>query len=254
MMKKYLLLALSLLALNSWAKPLVVATDGGYPPFSQIADNGELTGFDIEISKALCKEMNKECEVRQLDWEALIPALQNEQIDAIIASMNATEERKQSIDFTDKYYSNPGIFVRKKGSNIEISQEGLKGKTIGVLSATVFDYYASDKFKDWGVKIDRYSNQEDAILDAQKGVVDVLFADEFVLDNGFLQKENGANFEQFGDKIDDPKYFGSGISIGIRKEDQKLKEEFNQAIKGIREKNIYQEISNKYFSKDIYGE
>lgn len=252
-MKKILLTACVLMAAPAMAKPLIVATDGAYPPFSEVDSSGNMIGFDIDIAKALCAEMKRECEFKQIDWEGLIPALNNEQIDAIIASMNANDERRQVIEFTEPYYRNPGIFVRAKGSNIEMTEAGLKGKTIGVLSASVFDNYATDHYEKWA-KVDRYTSQDDANLDAKKGVVDVLFADKIVLQDGFLNREIGAGFEQFGEEIDEPAYFGEGISIGVRKSDEELRQAFNQALINIRANGEYKKVNDKYFNYDIYAQ
>ena len=251
-MKKLLMTFCMAATLPVMAKPLIVATDGAYPPFSEIDSNGNMIGFDIDIAKALCAEMQRECEFKQIDWEGLIPALNNEQIDAIIASMNANDERRQVIEFTEPYYHNPGIFLRLKGSDVEMTETGLKGKTIGVLSASVFDSYATDHFAKWA-KIDRYTTQDDANLDAKKGVVDVLFADKIVLQDGFLDREIGTGFEQFGEEINEPAYFGEGVSIGVRKADEALRQSFNQALKNIRANGEYKKVNDKYFSYDIYG-
>ncbi len=253
MMKKIMIIALLASALPAFAeRALVISTDGSYPPFSEMNAEGEMVGFDIDIAKALCAEMKRECVFKQIDWEGLIPALNNEQIDAIIASMNANEERRQVISFTDPYYRNPGIFVRAKGSNIELTEEGLKDKTIGVLSASVFDNYVTDNLEKWA-NVDRYTSQDDANLDAKKGVVDVLFADKIVLEEGFLARELGADFEQFGEEVNDAQYFGEGISIGVRKEDEALREAFNKALHAIRANGEYKKVNDKYFSYDIYG-
>ena len=120
-MKKTLALALAAgFAAQTFAADgvLVLAAEGTYPPFSEIRD-GKMTGFDIDIGLALCAEMKRECRFEQIDWEGLIPALKTDKIDAIVASMNDTPERRESVAFTDPYYSNPGIFVRAKGSSIE---------------------------------------------------------------------------------------------------------------------------------------
>lgn len=234
-------------------KPLIVATDGAYPPFSEVNASGEMIGFDIDIAKALCAEIKRECEFKQIDWDGLIPALQNEQIDAIIASMNANDERRKSIDFTQPYYSNPGLWIRKKGSNITLTDEGLKGKTIGVLTSSVWDNYATEKYGKIA-KIDRYNSQDDADLDAKKGVIDVLLADQIVMKEGFLNREVGKDFEAFGEPVTDKKYLGDGISIGIRKSDTALRDAFNKAIIAIRQNGEYKKVNDKYFNYDIYGQ
>ena len=255
-MKKILLLTLLGLAGTTLAADkLRFSTDGTYPPFSEVNAQGEVVGFDIDIGKALCAEMKRDCEFTQIDWDGLIPALKSKKTDLLIASMNATPERKESIAFSAPYYINPGVFVRAAGSNIELSEAGLKGKTIGVLRASVFDRYATDKFGSWA-EIQRYNAQEEANLDALAGRVDVLFADALVLKDGFLERLSGddkGKFEVFGPEVNDEKYFGEGISIGVRKEDEALLKAVNEALTAIKANGEYKKINDKYFKVDISG-
>ena len=230
---------------------LILATNGTYPPFSEIDSSGKMIGFDIDIGLALCAQMKRECRYEQMDWESLIPALKGKKVDALVTSMNDTPERRESISFTDPYYSNPGIFVRAKGSSIEPTPAGVKGKTVGVLRASIFDTYVTDNFPD--ANIQRYTSQEDANQDALAGRVDLLFADKIVMEDGFLQRDEGKEFEQAGADVDDKKYFGAGISIGVRKDDDKLREDLNTALKAIKENGEYKKVNDKYFKYDISG-
>ena len=252
-MKKTLALALAAgFAAQTFAADgvLVLAAEGTYPPFSEIRD-GKMTGFDIDIGLALCAEMKRECRFEQIDWEGLIPALKTDKIDAIVASMNDTPERRESVAFTDPYYTNPGIFVRAKGSSIEPTPAGVKGKTVGVQRATIFDNYVTDNFPD--ANIQRYTSIEEANLDAIAGRLDLIFADKFVMQDGFLQRDEGKDFEQAGADVDDKKYFGAGISIGVRKDDDKLREDLNAALKAIKENGEYKKVNDKYFKYDVSG-
>ena len=252
-MKKILAAAVLACALPSFAADVLrFSTNGAYPPFAETNDKGEMFGFDIDIGHALCAQMKRECVFVQTDWDGLIPALKTGKIDVILASMNANAERKQSIAFTEPYYMNPGIFVRAKGSDVEISETGLKGKVIGVLRSSIFDTYATDKFANVA-EIQRYTTQEEANLDAVAGRVDVLFADKLMLEDSFLGREDGKGFESFGDDVDEEKYFGEGISIGVRKEDKQLKDDLNAALNAILENGEYKKINAKYFTYDISG-
>ena len=228
-----------------------IGTEGAYPPFNYIDDNGELKGFDVEIANALCDAAGFECEFVVQDWDGIIPGLIAEKYDAIIASMSITEERKQVVDFTDKYYNTPAKFVRKKGSGIEVP-DGMEGKVVGVQSATIHENFLRDNFGDV-VEIQTYGSQEDANLDMVAGRVDLLLADSVALDEGFLQTDDGADFEFVGPDYNDPKWFGDGAGIAVRKGEDELREKLNAAIAQIREDGTYAEINARYFPYDVYG-
>lgn len=258
-MKKLLLTttitAMSLLSV-AHAEKLILATDGTLPPFAEVSPNvttnDGMVGFDIDIGMALCKQMKVQCEFKRIDWDGLIPALKTHKIDAIVASMNATDERRKSISFSAPYYSNPGIFVARKDSHIAYSKEGMAGKTLGVQRGTIFDTYATDKLSGW-VNIKKYVSQDEANQDARAGRIDILFADKIVLKDGFLNRNEGKDFAEFGPELKDEKYFGEGISIGVRKNDKELADRFSKAIKEIRANGEYKKVNDKYFKYDIYG-
>src|SRR5919112_5298830 len=86
---------------------LRVAVEGNYPPFSQIAPDGKLSGFDIDIANAVCAEMKAECTLVQQEFDGIIPALNAKKFDMIVASMTITEERLKAVDFSDPYYNVP---------------------------------------------------------------------------------------------------------------------------------------------------
>lgn len=236
---------------REWKK-IRIGVEGAYPPFSEVGPDGKLKGFDIDIAQALCAELRAECELVMQDWDGMIPALLAKKFDAIVASMSITEERKRRVDFTDKYYQTPARFVRKKGSGIEITPEGLKGKKIGVQRATIHDNYLTDNYGDT-VEIVRYGTQDEANLDMLAGRIDLLLADSIALLDGFLETEKGKDYEFVGPELRDVKWFGEGAGIAVRKEDQDLKKLLNDAIKAIRANGTYDALAKKYFDFDIYG-
>jgi arginine/ornithine transport system substrate-binding protein len=231
---------------------LRIGVEGAYPPFSSVTPEGELQGFDIDIAKALCEEMEVECTLVQQDWDGIIPALLARKYDAIVASMSITEERKQRVDFTKKYYQTPARFVAKKGSGVEITPEGLEGKKVGVQRATIHDSFLTDNYGD-SVEIVRYGTQDEANLDLVAGRVDLLLADSIALRDGLLATPEGADFELVGPPFSDPKWFGEGAGIAVRKGDTELQEKLNLAIDEIRANGTWDQIAQKYFDFDVYG-
>ncbi|GAB4392936.1 MAG: ABC transporter substrate-binding protein [Kiloniellaceae bacterium] len=232
---------------------LRIGVEGAYPPFSEVTPEGKLVGFDIDIAMALCEEMKVECELVTQGWDGIIPALQARKYDAIIASMSITEERKQKVDFSNKYYAAPAKFVRKKGSGIEITAEGLKGRTVGVQRATIHDSFLTAEY---GKTLDirRYGSQDEAYLDMAAGRIDLLLANSVALEGGFLDTEAGRDFEFVGPDFTDPTYFGEGAGIALRKGENDLREKFNRAIAAIRADGRYETIQGKYFDFNIYGD
>ncbi|MBF0467922.1 MAG: ABC transporter substrate-binding protein [Desulfamplus sp.] len=234
-------------------KEVRIGTEGAYPPFNFTTPEGELAGFDVDIAKALCKAMGVKCVLVKQDWDGIIPALLAKKYDAVIASMSITEERKKSVAFAGKYYQTPAKFIAKKGAIKEFSKETVKGKTVGVQRATIHDSYLTDSYGS-DVEIKRYGTQDEAYLDLKAGRVDMLLADSVALDDGFLKKPEGKDYEFVGPDLTDPKWFGEGAGIAIRKDDSDLVEMFNKAIKDIRADGTYKQIQDKYFAFDVFGQ
>jgi arginine/ornithine transport system substrate-binding protein len=248
---RILLALLATASVYSQAETLKMGTEGAYAPFNLVNQEGQLEGFDIDIGNALCAEMKVECEWVTADWDGIIPALMSKKFDTIVASMSITDERKQKIDFTSKYYTSPVKFAAPKASKFDISKEGLKDKVIGVQGSTVTENFVRGMFGDVA-EVKAYGAQDEANLDFVSGRVDLIAADSFVLYD-FLASKDGDFAEAVGPDFDDPKYLGEGIGIGIRKGDDELKARLNKAIKAIRANGTYKKINEKYFAFDVYG-
>jgi len=233
------------------APKLRIAVEGAYPPFSEVGPDGKIKGFDIDIANALCAQIKADCTLVQLDFDGMIPALQARKVDAIVASMAITEERKKQVAFTDKYYNTPARFILKSGSTITISPEGLKGKKVGVQRSTTHDRFVSAKFKD--AQIVRYAKQDEVFLDLASGRIDATLQDSVAADFGFLRTPQGKGFAFAGPSYNDEAIFGIGSGIAVRKADAALVANLNGAIKAIRADGRYKAIQDKYFNFDVYG-
>ncbi|MFZ5789408.1 MAG: ABC transporter substrate-binding protein [Pseudomonadota bacterium] len=228
-----------------------IGTEGAYPPFNYIDTNGQLQGFDIDIAKALCKAANFECEFVVQDWDGIIPALQAKKYDAIVASMSITDERKKVVDFTHKYYNTPAKFVAKAGATFEFTNDGLAGKVIGAQRATIHENFLRDNFPKADIRV--YATQDEANADLAAGRLDLVLADSVALDEGFLKTDAGKGFAFVGPDYTDPKWFGDGAGIAVRKGESDLVDAFNKAIDQIRADGTYKKINDKYFAFDVYG-
>ena len=233
------------------ADKIIIGTEGAYPPFNNLEADGSLTGFDIDIAKALCAEMKAECTFVTQDWDGIIPALQAKKFDAIVASMSITPERKQKVDFTDKYYNTPPAIAVAKDSDIkEATEEGLAGKTIGAQSSTTHSNYAEAHLKKSELKL--YPTTEEYKLDLANGRIDGVIDDIVVLSE-WVKTQDGACCKVLSTLPIDRVINGEGAGIAVRKGDDALREKFNKAIAAIRANGVYQKINAKYFPFDVYG-
>lgn len=228
--------------------------EAAYPPFAYKLPNGEISGFDYDIGNALCAEMQVKCKWIEQEYDGLIPSLKVRKVDAILSSMSITEDRKKSVDFTDRYYQSAARLAMKAGTNVSDDLGGLQGKRIGVQRSSIHDRFATDMLVAKGAEIVRYTSQNEIYLDMNAGRLDGTLADEVILDQAFLKKPVGQGFAFVGPKLTNPKYFGDGIGIAVRKGDTALAEKFNKAIQDLRAKGSYRAINAKYFDFDVYGE
>ncbi|KEJ95263.1 amino acid ABC transporter substrate-binding protein, PAAT family [Pseudosulfitobacter pseudonitzschiae] len=230
---------------------LVIGTEGAYPPFNFTESDGNVAGFEIDLGNAMCAHIKVECTWVTQDWDGIIPGLQAKKYDAIIASLYITDERRKVIAFSDKYYNVPSRFVVATDSPLDISADGLSGAIVGTQRATSFERYLTAEMPDVEVRL--YGTMDEAYLDLGSGRVDAVLGDVVALQDGFLGTPEGAGFELRGPEFTNPEYFGYGAGVAVRQDDQAIADAFSEAIKALRENGTYQEISQKWFGLDVYG-
>ena len=125
------------------------------------------------------------------------------------------------------------------------------GKKLGVQRATIFHDFLDANFPNSKIKL--YGTIDEALLDLKTDRLDVVMSDGLQLLDGFLNKKEGKDYEFVGKVYTDPKWFGEGIGVVVHPDNKDLAHKFNEAIKSLREKGIYQKISKKWFGVDIYN-
>ncbi|MFW6055132.1 MAG: transporter substrate-binding domain-containing protein [Thermodesulfobacteriota bacterium] len=257
MRKAILLLSLALFLASSGpalaGDALKIATEGAYRPFNYVKPDGTLAGFDVDIAHALAKEMGLDKDEYELviqEWDGMIPGLLARKFDVIVASMSITDERKEAVAFTEPYYYETGSFVAKEGADLEISREGLKGKTVGVQTATTWARYLEGVYGDV-VDIKFYDSVQNHNLDLKSGRLDAVLATSFYM-SSWLESEEGQGCEIVGEPVSDPEYIGDGVAIALRKGETKLKKDLNAALEAIVADGTHKKLARKYFSVDIY--
>ena len=224
-----------------------------YPPFSSPDAAGNWVGWEIEFMEAVCAAAELECVLTPVAWDGIIPSLTSGQIDVIMSSMSITEERLQTIDFSDKYYNTPTVVVAAKGSGITPTAEGLAGKIIGVQTATIHEAYVNQYFAAGAAEVKVYQTQDEANQDLAAGRVDAIQADSVTLDVFLASDEGKACCELSGAVADDPAILGLGVGAGLRKGEDELKAAINAGIAKIIADGTYDTITAKYFASSIYG-
>jgi len=244
--------ALALVSGAAAANPVKVGIAAEpYPPFASPDAAGNWVGWEVEIIGAVCAAAELDCVITPVAWDGIIPSLTSGQIDAIMASMSITEERMQTIDFSDKYYNTPTVIVGQKGMAMEPTPEGLKGKILGVQVSTVHQSYAQAYFT--GAEIKLYQTQDEANQDLVAGRIDATQADSLALADFLATPEGTACCELKGAVADDPALLGLGVGVGLRKGEDELKAKFNAGIAKILADGTYDKVSAGYFSSSIYG-
>ena len=235
----------------SAAEKVRIGIDGAYPPFNQLSSAGELSGFDVDISNALCAEMKADCEFVIQDWDGMIPALISGKIDAVVASMSITPDRLKKVDFSKKYYNTPPGIAVLKDSGLEGKDVGeLEGLTIGAQVSTTHADYAEQKIPDIDLKL--YPTPDEYKMELQSGRVDAVIDDSVVLSD-WVKSEDGDCCKILMQLTPDPKINGEGAGIAVKKGNTDLADKFTDAIAAIRKNGKYKEINDKYFDFDVYG-
>lgn len=133
----------------SWLVVLRFVTETDYPPFNYRDEDGTLTGFNVDLARAICRELNVTCDINTLDWARLLPSLKDDEADAVIASLAVTPQTVSQVDFTDSYYVTPAKFVFRNSSPLQsVNPEDLEDVKIGVVKNTAHETYLKHFFSE----------------------------------------------------------------------------------------------------------
>ena len=243
-MKKLVLAALlaSFTFGASAAEKINFGVSATYPPFESIGANNEIVGFDIDLAKALCKQMQAECTFTNHAFDSLIPSLKFRKYDAVISGMDITPERSKQVSFTTPYYENSAVVIAKKDTYKTFAD--LKGKRIGMENGTTHQKYIQDQHPE--VKTVSYDSYQNAFIDLNNGRIDGVFGDTAVVTEWL--KDN-PKLAAVGDKVTDKDYFGTGLGIAVRQGNTELQQKLNTALEKVKKDGTYETIYNKWFQK-----
>ena len=239
-----------MLASAAGAAPLRIAVegDGAYAPFSFFKPDKTLTGFDIEITDALCKHIPEGCEIVPVDFEVIVDGLAAGKYDASISSMALTDERAKKILYGPTYYRSHTIFVGRADKYSDTSPAALKGVRLASAQGTIQQQYLVDNYP--GSVIVEAKDMNDAYDMLVKGKVDLVLADDIV-QMDFLQSPAGAEFGYVGEPLK-ADVFNSAAYVTLRKGLEVKADEFADALKHIRLDGTYDKINRSFVPFSIW--
>ncbi|SFA97104.1 MULTISPECIES: transporter substrate-binding domain-containing protein [unclassified Bacillus (in: firmicutes)] len=223
-------------------KVLVMGTSADYPPFEYVdtAKGEEIIGFDIDLAKAIAKKAGYEIQVKDIDFNGLIPAIEAGQVDFVLAGMTPTEERKKNVDFSDIYYVAKNMIVSKKDSGIK-TVEDLKGKTLGVQLASIQEGEAEEMAKTIdGLKVENRNRIPEIIQEIKAGRFDAAMIEDTVAKGYFKKNPDLSGFTM---EVSEEE---AGSAIAFPK-DSKLTEDFNKALNEMKENGEVDKLIVKWF-------
>ncbi len=234
-----LVLALSMLCCfagcGAKSNTLTMGTNAAFPPYEFVDDEGAIVGIDAEIAQAVAEKLGMELEIKDMEFDSLIPAVQEGSVDIVLAGMTVTDERKESVDFTDSYATGIQVIIVKEDSEIA-SVEDLEGKMIGVQSGTTGDIYCTDDYGQENVK--QYNNGALAVAALTNDQVDCVIIDNEPAKNFVAANE--------GLKILETEYVTEDYAAAISKDNSELLEKVNTSMAELKADGTIAKIIEKY--------
>ena len=230
-MKKLIALALALVMVLAFAactkapaedsgkKQIVMGTNAAFPPYEFVNDDGSFGGIDVDIAKAIADKLGYELVIKDMEFDSLIAAVDGGSIDFAMAGMTVTDERKESVNFSETYAKGVQVIIVKEGSDIKTADD-LKGKIIGVQSGTTGDIYCTDDFGQENVK--QFKTGAEAVAALKNDQVQCV-----VIDNEPAKNFVAANTDLV---ILDTSYADEDYAAAIAKTNDAFLADFNKAL------------------------
>lgn len=226
-------------------------TEDDYPPFHFRGPGGAPIGFNIDLAREICQELNVACTIQVRRFDNLLAALDEGSGDAIIASLAITPESRARVDFTDRYYRTPARFVAKKESPLsDVTPELIAGKSVAVVAGSAHEAYLRTFFAETAIK--SFPEIQAAFDAVKKGEAELIFADGIALAfwlNG-SGSENCCAFR--GGPFTESRYFGEGVGIAVKKGNETLVRALNHALYRLWERGIFTDLYLRYFPVGFY--
>lgn len=228
-------------------------TTTDFPPFNFIDKSGRLSGFHVDLARAICAELAiaEKCQIQALPWDELDAALSRGDGEALIAGVPATAENREKYAFSRPYLQFPARFIMRKAQAVaEPLSDKLRGKRVGVIAGSAHERVLRDYFGN--VKVVTYSRPEWLNTDLKDGKLDAAFGDGMRL-SFWLAGTDAARCCRFaGGPYLAPEYLGTGLAIATASDNPALASAFNYALHEIAAKGTFAELYLRYFPVSFY--
>lgn len=228
-------------------------TTTDFAPFNFLDAGGRLSGFHVDLARAICKELKvaDRCQIQALPWEELETALAASQGEAIIAGLSVTAENRARFTFTRPYLKFPARFVTARNwSGKEPMHEALKGRRVGVVAGSSHENMLRGYFPE--SRAVTYSRVEWMLDDMKANKIDAIFGDGMRLGFWLAGADGAACCAFAGGPYISPEYLGQGLAIAVRPEDADLARAFDYALREVGVKGIFAELYLRYFPVGFY--
>ncbi len=238
---------------RKWDKPdlsglrqIRFLTEDDFPPFNFAAPDGRLVGFNVDLARAVCEELELPCFIQRRRWDLLLPALDDNSGDAVIAALAINDETRAKADFTQPYLTTPGRFVMRADTVLTgATPEILEDRSVSVVAGSAHEAFLKAFFPKVTIKPFETAALARGALKA--GRVHAHFGDALSLSYWL----NGAEADGccvFRDgPYTDPRYFGDGVGVAVRKGNAQLRRALDYALARLAQKGVYGELYLKYF-------
>ncbi len=241
-MNKLLLTAAALLALGTTVQAqetVRIATEGAYAPWNFLNDAGEPAGFEIDLGNAICEHAGLSCEWVINDWDSIIPNLLAGNYDVIMAGMSITDERLETIDFSQNYFPpDPSKYVAAAGTSLDFAN--LSGVRVGVQGGTIQAAYAEENLSANNTVVS-FATADQAMADLAAGNLDTIIADGAYLEP--VVAASGGAIEFVGEDV----LIGNGVGAGLRKDEAELKTAFDDALTALKADGTVDKLIAQWF-------
>ncbi len=223
------------------AKVYVVGTDAAYAPFESQNDKGEIVGFDIDVVSAIAAKAGFEVKFVNTPWEGIFNTLAQGDRDFLVSAITITEERKQTMDFSNPYFDASQLIAVRDNSKVA-KFDDLKKLKVGVQTGTTGDEVVTKLLGKNSTNVKRFESTPLALKELEAGGVDAVVADNGVVEN-YVANNTTAKFKTVSDSSFTPEQYG----LAVRKGNAELLEKLNKGLADIKADGTYDQIYAKYF-------